>query len=84
MPRSHDFVSIPFIPDTGNEALNKVLLTMQENIELLAGLRGNERNHAVLKGDITQDYPETITAVSVEDVAALQETLRKLMVQLKT
>lgn len=83
MPR-RDFVSIPKLPDTGNADLNKALNAIVENIELLCGLRGNINNHAIVKGDIEQDYPETMTAVDIDNLTSLRETVRKLMVEMKT
>ena len=83
MPR-RDFVSLLNVPDTGNPELNKFLNAMKENVELLAGLRGASHNYAVVKGDITTDYPDQITAVSVASVDGLRDSLRQLMVEMKT
>lgn len=82
MPR-RDFVSLLNVPDTGNPELNKFLNAMKENVELLAGLRGDRHNFAVVRGDITTDYPDTITAVSVDSVDGLRDTVRQLMVEMK-
>jgi hypothetical protein len=83
MPR-RDFTNIPAIVDTGNSELNKTLNAMKENIELLCALRGDVGNHALVRGDITTDYPDTPTSASLNDLTTLKETVRKLMVNLKT
>jgi hypothetical protein len=79
-----DFVNIPAIIDTGNGDLNKILNAMKENIELLCALRGDANNHAVVKGDIETDYPDTPADIDLAALVALKETLRRLMVDLKT
>lgn len=73
-----DFTNVQ-LPDTGNAELNKALNAMKENIELLCALRGDPINHAVVKGDIETAYPD-----SEGDIDDLRETVRKLMVDLKT
>ena len=78
MPRN-DYVSLQRVPDTGNAELNKFLAAMKENVELLCALRGAVSNHAVTKGTVTTDYPDTDG-----DLASLRETLRNVMVNLKT
>jgi hypothetical protein len=83
MPR-RDFINIPAVLDTGNGDLNKLLNAMKENIELLCGLRGDSHNHAVVRGDVDTDYPSTPEDASVESLTELKETVRKLMVNLKT
>lgn len=83
MPR-RDFVSLLTVPDTGNPELNKFLNGLKENVELLCSLRGDAGNHAVVKGDIATDYPSTITAASVAQIDGLRDTLRRVMVELKT
>lgn len=77
MPR-RDFTNMVRVP-TGNADLDKMLNAMAENIELLCGLRGDANNHAVVKGDIDTDYPDDPAVL--DDV---KETLRKVMVNLKT
>lgn len=83
MPR-RDFVNMPNAPDTGNGDLNKTLSAMKENIELLCGLRGDVNNNAVIKGDVDIDYPDDPTAADLTNLTRLKETVRKLMVVLKT
>lgn len=83
MPR-RDFVNIPALIDTGNGDLNKALNAMKENIELLCGLRGDPSNHAVIKGDIDTYYPQTPEDNSLASLLELKESLRNLMVDLKT
>lgn len=76
MPR-RDFVNIQ-LPDTGNAELNKALNALKENVELLAGLRGDPINHAVVKGDIEVAYPPVDA-----DTDDLRETLRGLLTNMK-
>lgn len=83
MPR-RDFANMPALVDSGNPELNKLLATMRENIELLCGLRGDAANHAVVKGDIEQDYPDEPASNSLAELTKLKEVVRKLMVNLKT
>lgn len=85
MSGRRDFVGIPVVPDTGNPDLNRFLAALKEDIELLCALRGQEMNNiAVVKGDIETDYPATPTAVDLNNLMALRETVRLLMVDLKT
>lgn len=78
------FVNIPVIPQTGNPDLDKSLNGLKENVELLCALRGTVENNAVIKGNVTQDYPATPTAADLTNLTALQEVVRGLMVNLKT
>lgn len=85
MTARRDFVGIPNVPDTGNPDLNKFLASMKENVELLCALRGTQQNNvAVVKGDIETDYPDAPTASDLNNLTALFQTVRKLMVNLKT
>lgn len=72
-----NFVSIPRIPDLDNPGLQAALEAMRENIELLAGLRGSNHNHAIVRGDIETGYP---TAASVD---ALYTALNDLLTRMK-
>lgn len=83
MPR-RDFVSLPTTPETGNADLNKFLNSLRENVELLCGLRGGTNNIAVVKGDIEIDYPAEPTVADLDALTSLKETVRQLMVELKT
>jgi hypothetical protein len=78
------FANLPALVDTGNPELNKFLAAVRENVELLAGLRGEPSDWAVLKGDIDTAYPDDPIAVDLNTIVSLKETLRKLMVDLKT
>lgn len=85
MSGRRDFVGIPVVPDTGNADINRFLAAIKENIELLCNLRGQQPNNvAVVKGDIDTDYPQTPTAADLNNLMALKETLRLVMVNLKT
>lgn len=85
MSLRRDFVGIPVVPDTGNADLNRFLSALKENIELLCNLRGQQQNNvAIVKGDITTDYPDQPTAFDFNNLVVLKEVIRKLMVDLKT
>ena len=50
------FIGIPEVPDgTGNQWVTALITAMKQNVELLAGIRGeaDKASQAVLKGDIT-------------------------------
>ena len=94
-----DFVSIGPIPSTTSPELARWLESMLQNVELLAKLRGNSNNAAVLKGDISADYPAAISAGTsaatlvalaamtttiANDLKAMQATLNFLMQNMKT
>lgn len=81
MPR-RDFINIS-LPDTGNAELNKALNAMRENIELLAALRGDASNHAVVKGDVETAYPQALTGDNTTDIENLHDTVRMLIADLK-
>ena len=66
------------VPDTGNDALNKALAAIVENVEMLCGQRSPLERNAILHGDITQTYPATDASLS-----ELTDTVRKLMRNLK-
>lgn len=66
------------VPDTGNDALNKALAAIVENVELLCGQRNPPALNAVQRGDITQTYPAADATL-----AELADTVRKLMRNLK-
>lgn len=81
MPRN-PFVSIPVLPDTGTEGLNRALEAMKQNIEMLCGMRGAD-DTAVTRRQIETTYPLSITGDNTTDIANLRETLRALMADLK-
>ena len=81
MPRN-TFQSMPIIPPTGNDPMDRALETMRENIEMLCGMR-SKNDTAVTRADITVAYPAELTGTAATDIANLRETLRFLLVNLK-
>jgi hypothetical protein len=87
-----DFVALGQVPPTADADLSKWLVSLKENVELLAKQRGDPNNAAVLKGDIATDLPAAIqspasgaTAVQLAaDLQRLRDTLNNLMLNLKT
>jgi len=81
MPRNN-FQSIPTLPDTGHDGLNRALEAMKQNIELLCGMRGSGET-AIIKNFVSTAYPAAVTGTTATDIANLRETLRSLMTDLK-
>lgn len=69
---------------SGNSDLDKMLFAMLQNVELLCNLRATSNDAAVVKGDIETDYPADPADNSLASLQALKETVRALMVDLKT
>jgi len=87
-----DFVSLPQVPGSTDPDLAKWLVSMKENVELLAKQRGDPNNAAILKGDISTDLPADIVSPAsgatvaqlAADLRRMQTTLYNLMLNMKT
>jgi hypothetical protein len=69
-----DFVNSQPIPVGLDNDMAKYLTTLTENTQLLMKQRGDPINAAILKGDISTDYPANVAATnpSITGLTALQ------------
>lgn len=69
-----DFVALQRVPDGTSDDMLRFLNAVKEDLELLMRMRGDPNNSAVVRGDVSTDYPVAVnaTAASIGGMTAIQ------------
>jgi hypothetical protein len=83
-----DFVAIRQIPEGVDADMTRLLNSIKENLELLMRMRGDPNNAAIVKGDVSTDYPAAVitslTNTSGMTLANTQAALNTMISQVVT